>query len=165
MKTNFTVLLFLGLLGISGVAFAEGRCPPGQYPVDSPGVSACVPIPGAGEDDHPPPPPRAVWATRWGAIAIDDTNGGMGAVTNMPTKALAERDAIMQCRTKKGVGCALTLVYYNQCGVIAWGDTGYTGAGAATIAEASHRAIQTCARSTSNCRIYYTACSPPERIQ
>lgn len=27
-------------------AHAEGRCPPGQYPIGGPGVGGCAPIPG-----------------------------------------------------------------------------------------------------------------------
>ena len=51
-------------------AMAEGRCPPGQYPIGGQGVGGCAPIPGAGQSgDGVAPTGR--WETRWGAIASD----------------------------------------------------------------------------------------------
>jgi len=70
--------LLLALLCSATVARAEGRCPPGQYPIgSSQGVLGCAPIPGAqqsqqgqGENDVPIMPPRATgrWYSRFGAL-------------------------------------------------------------------------------------------------
>jgi len=50
-------------------ARADGRCPPGQYPVGGQGVGGCAPIPGGSSQ-----------ATRpWGAIAGAASTGDMGA--------------------------------------------------------------------------------------
>lgn len=163
MKLRYLMATSLCLCA-DGAAFAEGRCPPGYYPVDTPGVAGCAPIPVIPQTG-PARSAQPQWETRWGAIAIDGTNSVVGAVTGMQSKRKAEKAAIKQCRAKGGDRCEVELAYYNQCGVIAWGDTGYVTAGSATVPEASELAVRQCNQSTSNCRVYYADCSLPEHIQ
>jgi hypothetical protein len=109
-----------------------------------------------------------IWADRWGAIAIDDTvaEGGIGTVVGMPSKRKAEKAALAECRASGGgAGCKINLSYYNQCGVIAWGQNYATAMGASTIEEASEAAKQKCDEHTKDCQIYYAECSMAERIQ
>jgi uncharacterized protein DUF4189 len=106
-----------------------------------------------------------IWADRWGAIAIDNTNGSVGVAADKASKRKAEKEAMIQCRGKKGSGCRLEVSYGNQCGVIAWGDNFYATASSTTIEEASAAAINNCSQHTSNCKIYYANCSMPQRIQ
>lgn len=164
MKT----VLFLFLLAIANIAYAEGgTCPPGYYPVSSPGVMGCAPIPNYNQNNVSATPTSERWATRWGAIAIDDTSAdtGLGTVSDMPSKRKAEQVALSKCRENGAAACKLKLSYYNQCAAIAWGDTGYNAARAATVEEASEISIRECSANHANCKIYYSECSLPERIR
>ena len=98
-----------------------------------------------------------------GAIAFDDTIGGVGTAIGMRSKRKAEKEALIACRKKGGSGCRIDLTYHNQCGVIAWGDSAATTASAATKEQASERALQTCSEHTEGCKIYYEDCSYPVR--
>lgn len=156
-------LLTLSLLALSGSLWAQ-RCPPG-----SPQTPACLP------PDHPASPlnrgtqqpaaPRMIWADRWGAIAFDNTNGGVGMAASMPSKSKAEKAAMDQCRARGGGGCWIELTYHNQCAAIAWGSSYATTASAATTDQASARAIQTCSQKSDSCKVVYAECSMSERIQ
>ena len=168
MKAKY--LLVLGLLASSWTQ-AEQGCAPGfsLNPNSTPGGPMCTPIPGYGTTNNPsqsqPLVPEPRWATRWGAIAIDDTNSGVGTAVGMRSKRKAEKAAMQECQAKGGDGCRIDLAYFNQCGVIAWGDTHYVTAGSATISEASELALNDCEKTSSNCRIYYADCSYAERVQ
>lgn len=105
------------------------------------------------------------WADRWGAIATDATNGGVGAAASLPSKRKAEKAALATCRTKGGSGCKIALSYYNQCAAMAWGASYATTTAAATIEEASDNAIARCSEHTTDCQIYYADCSMAERVQ
>jgi hypothetical protein len=106
-----------------------------------------------------------IWADRWGAIATDATNGGVGTAVSMSSKRKAEKAALEVCRTKGGSGCKLSLTYYNQCGAMAWGATHMATASAQTIEKASELAVDSCAKGSTDCQIYYADCSMAERIQ
>lgn len=112
MKT----LLLLMLLLISDLAMAEGRCPPGQYPVgdERHGVGGCAPIPGGqaqGGAQPSAPVPTGEWETRWGAIAQDAArqSGGnlpIGVSASKKSKREAQIEAISQCRRMGGGGAS-----------------------------------------------------------
>ena len=158
-----------GLLA-SGWAQAEQGCAPGFFPGGTqPNGPTCVPIPGYGTTNNTTPPsistPSPQWATRWGAIAIDETNSGVGVSVSMSSKRKAEKAAMKECRAKGGSSCRINLAYHNQCAVIAWGDTQASVLGASTIQEASAIAMEDCGKHTSNCRIYYADCSYAERVE
>jgi len=57
------------------VAYAEGGCPPGSYPIGGQGVQGCAPIPGAGggvsqQSPSPRPRPLGEWIRTWGGVAV-----------------------------------------------------------------------------------------------
>lgn len=159
---NGKIVLTLSMLALSGSALAQ-RCPQG-----TPNTPNCIP------PDHPaspyanptqPPVRRMIWADRWGAIAFDSTNGGVGTASGMTSKRKAEEAAMAECGAKGGGGCWVELAYYNQCAVIAWGKTYATTASAPTIEQASARAVHTCGLKSDGCEIVYKNCSMAERIQ
>lgn len=122
------LLLLLGLLSSATVAYAEGRCPPGQYPVgSSQGVLGCAPIPGGGSGASAPaaPVPSGKWEKRWGAIAGDVSANARGAVRatgvseSRKSKAEAQSVALEQCRGAGGQKCAVMFTYNNQCVALA----------------------------------------------
>ena len=160
-------LLALWLLSLSGISLAQ-VCPYGAYPgrLDEPEI--CRPPPeGAGNDVAQPAVPSARWEERWGAIAIDNALGKIGAVTDMRSKREAKRAASAECRARGGgEGCRyVSLAYHNQCAVMAWGNERAVTQGAETVEIASDLALRECKKLTTDCKIYYTGCSLPARVQ
>lgn len=166
---NKKALFACGLLLIMGSAFAEGgSCPPGYYPIGGQGSAGCAPMPeyGASEDKtNERETIQPIWEARWGAISVDTSNGKFGIGKSMPTKKQAEEAASYECEEEGGKNCVIDLSYYNQCAAVAWGAAYVTTASAETKEQASLRAAQTCGERTSNCKIYYSDCSFPVRIQ
>lgn len=159
------------LMSVSGYATAEGgSCPVGYYPIGGQGAMGCAPIPnyqGGGEQGSAVAP-QAQWLKTWGAIAIDETvnNGGIGTVTGLPDRRAADAAALSQCRSSGGSdGCKLLLSYRNQCAVIVSGAKYLNAHSAETVERASSWAIEECSQRTTGCKIYYSACSAPVRIQ
>lgn len=94
MKSKW--LLMLGLLNICGLAHAEGGCPSGMIPYSGTDLSSCGPVPagyyGSSNDNASQPrKPPVRWATTWGAIALDNKLGKVGAVTGQPSEQAAAR--------------------------------------------------------------------------
>ncbi len=163
---NFLVLfLCFGILfcGASRAQFAPpaGGCPPGMH---LEGFSCVYDRSVAPQGKQLGP----LWASRWGAIAIDSSvsSGGVGVSTDMKSQRAAEKKAITECKKSGGTkNCRLQISYDNQCAVIAWGDTYYNTANAQTINQASELALAQCSKNTSNCKIYYTNCTYPIRVR
>lgn len=146
--------------------FGQG-CPAG---VPSGGNPLCLPTGAPGSpyqhgDQVQQQTPQARWEDRWGAIAFDPSNAGIGVASGMTSKRKAKSAALAHCKEKGGNGCRIDLVYYNQCGVIAWGEAYATTAGAGTVERASEVGLQLCEQQTKKCRIVYSDCSLPVRVQ
>lgn len=158
-------VLGLMLIGCSGALYAQfappsGGCPPGMHLQGF----ACV------YDSAPsaPAPPRAMWETRWGAIAIgrSDSDGGFGTSTNAKSKRRAEAAAVKQCRQTGGPDSQCKVFsYYNQCAVVAWGLQSYTIQSAENADIAAQLALKLCSERTDDCQIFYSACSFAERVR
>ncbi|WP_226470233.1 DUF4189 domain-containing protein [Luteimonas panaciterrae] len=161
------VLLMMGLLALSGMAYAEGGCPQGQTPRLYGDVWGCAP----GGTDAPiqetqvAPQPTGEWKTTWGAIGGNALKGILGAAVGLPSEKEAVQAALADCRAKGGgAGCKLDISYYNQCAVLVTGNKVYNTASAATVEEASQIGINKCAKEDANCRVFYSACSKPEFV-
>lgn len=114
-----SLLLFLFFCFCEG-ALAEGRCPPGQYPIGDSRAPGCAPIPdGGGSDLQQGPVATGKWETRWGAIAEDSGTLTTGAAFSMKSKRRAVSAAIAECSRLGGKQCKLRLAYHNQCVAIA----------------------------------------------
>jgi len=160
-------IIFLVALFISTTVSAEDGCPPGLFPNTSGAAGGgCVPFHPSQAPNNASgnPVPTVRWARRWGAIAIDQTNGEVGTSVSMSSKRKAEKAAMLDCQSKGGNGCEIGLIYHDQCSVIARGDTHLTMQGAKTIEEAASIALARCEDDTDNCRVDYSGCSYPERI-
>jgi hypothetical protein len=173
VKRIFCVILFLF---ISTEAFAEGGCPPGQYPVGGQGVQGCAPIPQSGSA-IPASRPTGKWETRWGAIARDfsPTPGArlaIGVAESQRTKKDASAVALAQCAEGGGNDCRVLLAYNNQCAALsgpvvsdlaAKGGITYA-AGAPGIEEAKANSMRSCqgAAGGQRCTVVYSACSMAE---
>jgi len=163
--------LLLGLLFVSYEVHAEGgSCPPGYYPIGGQGTMGCAPMPGNNNSPQQqlqtPQRPAEIWQDRYGAIAIDDPRGVLGAATGMSTPRSARQAALIDCQNKGGGDCWVSTPFRNGCAaVIASMAPSYVVADD-TAEKASARGMSTCQRSgNQNCRVYYTACSPPVRVQ
>lgn len=162
MKGIWVLCLFALLY--ANTALAEGgTCPPGYYPVNSPGVMGCAPMPGGTGEPLDTGPS---WMTTWGAIAADSDSQIVASSYGQHSKRKAESTAIKECRAKGGSKkCKAWISFYNQCGVMAAGDSQATTYRAGTAEEASREVLKRCSTLTSNCRIIQTACSYPVRVQ
>ncbi|WP_421567375.1 DUF4189 domain-containing protein [Stenotrophomonas sp. PD6] len=173
------IALIFGLLVTSFHAFAEGACPPGQYPVGGQGVQGCAPIPGGGGAGAAPSAPRATgkWETRWGAIAEDSSANvrgvplATGVSESKRSKREAEKVAVEQCRAGGGLKCEVTATYNNQCIAVAdpmprsqGGPGGRSSTySAGTAEQAKDLAMKGCSvAENSGCSITYSACSMSE---
>lgn len=161
--TIFTA--FLLALQPFGIAFAEGGCPPGQYPQQGQGWQTCVPIPGYSEgSSNTPPPLQEQWASQWLAIATDTPKGILGTSTNRQTAQDAESAAMLDCHAKGGSSCEVQISYANGCAAMVVGDKLMNTKGGSSKDSAEQKALSKCQEEDKNCRVYYSACSLPKRI-
>lgn len=165
MKLRF---FLLAALLASAAAFAEEGCPPGLFPNTSGAAGGgCVPFganAGATGGRAPSVSPIRWGPSRWGAIAVDETNSGVGTSAGMTSKRKAKEAAMLDCQGKGGNGCKISIAYSNQCAVIAWGDTQASVIARTTLREAETVAMTDCEQLTDNCRVYYSDCTYAERI-
>jgi len=157
-------LLLILLFPFASAVHAQAACPPGLIPYGAGNdLSTC------GPDDSQQQPqmlPSPQWSRRWGAIATDSVNGSLGTITGVASRSEAEQIALAICRVKGGSQCKLDISYSNGCGAMVVGDGGYNSNSAATMDEAVNIGIGICRRAGhANCHVYYSACSPPERIR
>lgn len=109
----------LCLLGVAGLAYAEGgTCPPGYYPQNSPGVMGCAPIPNYGGDSEvyaPLPPPPDYYA----AYAADPEHERLFWSTFRRSAGAAVSVAVEACNKSTGKACKSLGWFSNQCGALA----------------------------------------------
>ncbi|RST44883.1 DUF4189 domain-containing protein [Variovorax sp. DXTD-1] len=155
----------LWLLG-TGVAYAEGNCPDGYYPIGGRDFAGCAPIPGSGSQRQAPQQPVEQWERRWGAIATSVPDGILGVSTDRSSKREASQTAISDCAAKGGLNCKIETAYDNQCAAVVVGDGAYNAPIAATMDKAVEIGMKTCRDGgLANCHVYYSACSLPVRTR
>ncbi|MEN5002386.1 DUF4189 domain-containing protein [Stenotrophomonas indicatrix] len=114
---KFTLTLAVFFAGGS-VAFAEGGCPAGQYPVGGQGVQGCAPIPSAGSGGGDLRP-NGRWTKTWGAISISPSTLDVGTSVGQKSKAAAFAEAKARCSTYGAKDCGENFSYKNQCVAVA----------------------------------------------
>lgn len=149
----------------SVTAWAEGGCPPGQYPQQGQGWQTCVPIPESGQSRGAPQAPAAVWRSSWQAIATDSSKGVLGTSIDRSTTEEAETLALNDCKSKGGTHCTIAISYGNGCIAMVTGNALLTTGAGRTKAEAESSAMNNCTSGDTGCHVYYSACSLPVRIQ
>lgn len=175
-------ILLLAVMALASTsAFAEGRCPPGQFPVGGQGMLGCAPIPGANgasgaTQEASSPRPTGKWETRWVAIAEDSSSLSTGTSTSQKSKRAAVAEAVDDCKRAGGKSCKLRLAYHNQCVAIADPTmefvrsqpkgtlTTSSVSAAETESRARSRVMEECQKAGSGqqCSIVYSACSMSE---
>ncbi|MGO1072778.1 DUF4189 domain-containing protein [Lysobacter sp. CA199] len=150
-------------------------CPQGTItnPVGAGGQPQCVPGAnhqnwGGGSSNSAP---NAKWARRFGAVAYDPVTGAVGVSSEEKSKRKALNAALAHCKSKGGAACAKNIEYFDQCVASATGPgtSGgfvFTSASAAEEGQASTYAMEDCKKAgTTSCKIFYSGCSYPERVQ
>lgn len=159
-------LMIAAVFGLSS-ALASAQCATGV----NTGGGNCVPPDAAGMPGYQPQgdeanaAPAPVWVSAWGAIVLDAKAGAKGVATQMASRSQAISVAMNECTSSGAQNCELQVVYDNQCAAVAWGDQTYGVANEPSVDAASARAIRACSRSGSGCKVVYTDCSLPRRIQ
>ena len=173
-------LLWLGLLGLSGSAYAQAPhvCGGGPGPNEvmagmNPGGHGVGPTPLCywkqqsqhGGSQQSAPQPTGYWVKTWGAIAPSHVDAILGTSIGADSKAEAERLARMDCFRKGGKACGINLSYYIQCAAMIVGDIYVNSYSNATIEQAKNRGLKDCQKDDTNCRVYYSACTEPRFIK
>lgn len=162
---KFFCLFFF--MAYAGTVYAEGNCPPGYVPTSNPDYIGCAPnyntsAGGYSSATAPNPPnPGPRWDFRWGAIVVDGKNGIFGGADGFKRPSQAQKAAVKDCQKHGGKQCKVLIEYYNQCGALVWGDNKYAGYTGPQPNEVKQRAVESCQKETSNCKIYYMGCSYP----
>lgn len=157
-------VLILASVFISNMALAEGRCPPGQYPIGDSRAPGCAPIPESGGADSGPTA-TGRWIKTWGAIALSP-DGASGAATGRRSRAEASKAAASICASSGGKACSVAFTFKNQCAAAAVPGSGKGGTSFGSSANevtSKELALQECrAGGGLECRTVYSACSDPE---
>lgn len=160
----------LWVIGLALTAHAwdvAAQCPAG---IPSAGNPQCVP-PNAPGWRHGAPAssqesvvPRPRWKRTWGAIAADGVSAALGVASGEDSKGQAEKVALKRCREQGGKQCVLDVSYYDQCAVLVTGKSRYLTQTAISIERASELGIEKCSARDTECRVYYSNCSLPVRV-
>ncbi|QQP99850.1 DUF4189 domain-containing protein [Lysobacter enzymogenes] len=121
-----------------------------------------------GNDSQSAPSSPPVWASRWGAIAVDLAIGGTGvsAVSGTKTERQASKGALQACKKKGGTQCSLRLTYRDQCAAVVTGEKVFSTTSAISTEEAARIGIDWCKKQNdTNCHLYFSDCSLPERVR
>ena len=168
MKLKFLSWFTLGLAFTStSVIHAQAACPPGTIPYGTgQGQNVCGSDGNQQQREQQPSPLPPQWDRRWGAIATDGPGGHAGVAVSQSSKRAAEQAALADCQAKGGTQCAIEVAYDNECAAMVIGDKGHNSGAAPTLDRATQLGLDACKKhGDTNCHVYYSACSLPERIQ
>ena len=164
-STTLRLMLTCMLWLLSGLAYAEGGCPPGMIPASGTDINSCVPIPGYNQQQAPPPPPEH-WLDQWGGVSISAVEGTLGVSTQQRTAYEAQQAALVSCRTGGGSACTIESTYRNSCVALIVGHPGYAIALGVSEDDAGQKAMKMCIDGgNTNCHAYYSGCSLPILVQ
>lgn len=99
-----------------------------------------------------------------GAIAIDDTKGEAGIVTDRPSKRKAKKAAMAECGRRGGEDCSIARVYVNQCAAVVANDKMSSSVNAPSIDETIATGMRRCSEKGSGCHVYWSGCSVAKRV-
>ncbi len=155
-------VLVLGCLAFAAGAKAEGRCPPGQYPVASNG---CAPIPGYGANQPQQSPQiiqRTIYLESNGAVAVEKKSGRYSFVVDRQSRKEAERDALAECNAAVGGGCRPLYWFRNGCGALAWSNGDVYAATSESKEDSVAAVMKKCAdKGVTDCELVDVKCSMP----
>lgn len=148
------------LLVAAAPVMAEGRCPPGQYPIGDDRAPGCAPIPSGGGGADAGPTPTGRWIKTWGALS-SSSSGDAGVSMGKFSKSDAQKDAISQCAQWGATDCRVDLAFKNTCvaAATAGGGRGTRIQTGADVDVAQARALKECGISA--CKVVYSGCTKP----
>ena len=74
--------------------------------------------------------------------------------------------AMTDCQANGGTECMLQVSYVNGCGAMVVGNPGFNVGNASTLDQVVQQGLKVCRDAGAiECRVYYSACSPPVRIR
>jgi hypothetical protein len=160
---KFAMFIFFTLAATR--SFAEGGCPPGQYPQQGNGWRACVPAGGTANEvpgDNFRGPTKVA---RWVALASDTPKGILGKGLDASSESDAISAAKADCSAHGGQDCQIIGVVKNQCVSMAVGKTQLATSEGLTQLTAEKLAIEKCQKAGSEgCATYYSACAKPALV-
>lgn len=166
MKTTILASIMLACMPI--MLNAQTACPQGV----TPGSQQCLPT-GQGAAPAVTPTRQPRWKLTWGAFASDEAAAVIGTSSGEYSSRSARRAAMRKCSKMGGKNCVITLVYENQCAVIAdpvdrdiqprFGSD----VSGPTIEEASRLALDSCYEKNGKreCEIIYSNCTRPVLVK
>ena len=161
MKFYCAIVFLLAWASCPSLGYAQS-CPHGYMPLGGQGAgwTGCAPINASNID---PPDPGPQWASRWGAVAT--SADGFGASQDQRSKREAKKAALKSCKENGASKCKVVQYFLNQCAALAWGETFGTNYRAGTKEDAEKMALERCSSRTGDCRIFFSGCSYPQRVQ
>ena len=119
----FTMLVMASsLCGFPNWARAEGRCPPGQYPIGGQGMAGCAPIP-AGETTEYRSKAKPYFIPTWGSIAVS-SDRIFGMSQHHKQDVDATNAALQACREQGGRDCQSMITFKGGCAAAVAPDNG-----------------------------------------
>lgn len=158
------MVILLGFLA-GTPALAEGRCPPGSYPIGGQGVGGCAPIAAGGAGPDAGPKATGRWHKTWGGIAQARSTGDIGVALGQTSKSAAVSESLARCAEHGAKDCEVDLTFKNQCVAVAASSAPkLTVSGrAASTERAIIVAIDACeSKAGSKCRVAYSGCTEPK---
>lgn len=162
-----TLILAFGMLAGGNVALAEGRCPPGQYPIGDSRAPGCAPIPAGGNAGQSSGPvATGKWLLTWGAVSTSGSTGDAGASVGKLSKSEALNEAKARCEKYGAKDCSKGFAYKNQCVALAFPQKGLNGRISISSAKdkdtATDNVLETCKKNGGgNCTVSYADCTEP----
>lgn len=162
--SRFMVALAL-TIGCTAVAMAEGRCPPGQYPIGGQGMAGCAPIP-AGETTEYRSKAKPYFIPTWGSIAVS-SDRVFGMSQHHKQDVDATNAALQACRKQGGRDCQSMITFKGGCAAAVAPDNGQGQLyfqSADSGGEAMVAAMKACeAGGKGNCQFVDFTCSEPDQ--
>jgi len=163
------VLMITTLVAVTPGVMAEGRCPPGHYPIGGQGVEGCAPMGGSnytsGSSGYLRPSGR--WKLTWGGVAAAK-NGVVGLLGGARSRRLAEEGAMSVCREEGGEECNVVMSYKNACvagAKSAGGEVNDSYVTGPSVEVAASRALSRCnSIGGVDCETFLTGCTEPKYI-
>ncbi|MBS1942504.1 MAG: DUF4189 domain-containing protein [Bacteroidetes bacterium] len=154
------VVFFLAGSGFARAQSGAAGCPPGMVP----GPGRCYgPNELPQQQQSTPAYTGPLWQDHYGAIASSISGAHSGIAENMLSARAARRKALHDCGASD---CKIDREVRNGCIAAAWGGGVSGNAGNKEIASAEASAIKECESGGGHdCKLTYSACSLPVRVQ
>jgi|GEM_PF-5497909 len=109
------------------------------------------------------------WAPRYGALAFAYDSAGsnsvLGTAGNETSQDAATSAALQSCKSQGGYSCRILFAYRNECVASVWGEKSAVYGDGETEGKAIQKAMNACHKHNGRCRVRYSSCSLPARVQ